>query len=74
MQHQLDWSSYATAGQGDAYAGIPASGGDFARAVAVCINDRQCQRQPEIDLEGLTLARYETGAPALNPSLEATPC
>lgn len=47
MQHQLDWSSYATAGQGDAYAGIPASGGDFARAVAVCINDRQCQRKPK---------------------------
>ncbi len=47
MQHQLDWTSYATAGQGDAYAGIPATGGDFARAVAVCINDRQCQRKPK---------------------------
>lgn len=45
MHHHLDWTSYATAGQGDAYAGIPASGGDFARAVAVCINDRQCQRK-----------------------------
>ncbi len=47
MQHQLDWTAYATAGQGDAYAGIPATGGDFARAVAVCINDRQCQRKPK---------------------------
>lgn len=45
MQPLLDWSTYETAGQGDAYAGIPASGGDFARAVAVCINDRQCQRK-----------------------------
>ncbi len=47
MQLQLDWSSYANAGQGDAYADIPASGGDFARAVAVCIDDRQCQRKPK---------------------------
>jgi len=47
MHLYLDWSSYETAGQGDAYAGIPASGGDFARAVAVCINDRQCQRKPK---------------------------
>lgn len=47
MQHHLDWSSYETAGQGDAYAGIPASGGDFARAVAVCIGDRLCQRTPK---------------------------
>ncbi|MGL4408347.1 MAG: (Fe-S)-binding protein [Zoogloea sp.] len=47
MKHHLDWSSYETAGQGDAYAGIPATGGDFARAVAVCISDRQCQRSPK---------------------------
>lgn len=47
MKHHLDWSSYETAGQGDAYAGIPATGGDFARAVAVCISDRQCQRKPK---------------------------
>ena len=45
MKHHLDWSSYETAGQGDA-AGIPATGGDFARAVAVCIGDRLCQRTP----------------------------
>lgn len=47
MQLHLDWSSYETAGQGDAYAGIPATGGDFAKAVAVCINDRLCQRKPK---------------------------
>ena len=47
MKHHLDWTSYETAGQGDAYAGIPASGGDFAKAVAVCISDRLCQRKPK---------------------------
>lgn len=47
MEHYLDWSSYKEAGQGDAYAGIPATGGDFAKAVAVCIRDRQCQRKPK---------------------------
>jgi hypothetical protein len=43
MKLHLDWSTYANAGQGDAYAGIPATGGDFARAVAVCIRDKHCQ-------------------------------
>jgi Fe-S oxidoreductase len=47
MKHFLDWSSYETAGQGDAYAGIPATGGDFAKAVAVCISDKLCQRKPK---------------------------
>jgi Fe-S oxidoreductase len=47
MKLHLDWSSYETAGQGDAYAGIPATGGDFAKAVAVCIGDKQCQRKPK---------------------------
>ncbi|MDD4912867.1 MAG: 4Fe-4S dicluster domain-containing protein [Sideroxydans sp.] len=47
MKHHLDWSAYETAGQGDAYAGIPATGGDFAKAVAVCIGDKQCQRKPK---------------------------
>ena len=46
-KHHLDWSSYETAGQGDAYAGIPATGGDFAKAVAVCISDKLCQRTPK---------------------------
>jgi hypothetical protein len=43
MKLHLDWSAYENAGQGDAYAGIPATGGDFARAVAVCIRDKRCQ-------------------------------
>ncbi len=47
MQHHLDWSAFETAGQGDAYAGIPASGGNFAKAVAVCINDQLCLRKPK---------------------------
>ncbi|MFZ5579919.1 MAG: (Fe-S)-binding protein [Pseudomonadota bacterium] len=41
----LDWSAYAQVGQGDAYAGIPKSGGDFARAVSLCMGNRACQRK-----------------------------
>jgi len=41
----LDWSVYRDAGMGDAYADIPKNGGDFARAVAVCINSRQCEKK-----------------------------
>lgn len=43
MKHVLDWSAYRNAGVGDAYADIPKTGGDFARAVSVCINSRQCE-------------------------------
>lgn len=43
MKTFLDWSSYTDAGLGDAYADIPKSGGNFAKAVAVCINSRQCE-------------------------------
>ncbi len=43
MKTYLDWSAYEDAGMGDAYADIPKSGGDFAKAVAVCINSRQCE-------------------------------
>lgn len=43
MKQILDWSSYKDAGMGDAYADIPKTGGDFAKAVAVCINSRQCE-------------------------------
>ena len=39
----LDWSAYEDAGLGDAYADIPRVGGDFAKAVAVCINSRRCE-------------------------------
>jgi Fe-S oxidoreductase len=43
MRLRLDWSSYEDAGLGDAYAGIPKDGGDFAKAVAVCINSHRCE-------------------------------
>lgn len=45
MKTYLDWSSYSESGMGDAYADIPSNGGDFARAVAVCINSRQCENR-----------------------------
>lgn len=43
MKHFLDWRAYEDAGMGDAYADIPKQGGDFAKAVAVCIGSRQCE-------------------------------
>ena len=43
MKTYLDWSSYRDAGLGDAYADIPKTGGNFAKAVSVCINSRQCE-------------------------------
>lgn len=43
MKTHLDWSAYQDAGMGDAYADIPKHGGHFAKAVAVCINSRQCE-------------------------------
>ncbi|WP_294536123.1 4Fe-4S dicluster domain-containing protein [uncultured Rhodoblastus sp.] len=45
MKTHLDWSGYDTYGIGDAYSGIPARGGNYAKAVAVCMHDRQCQRE-----------------------------
>jgi Fe-S oxidoreductase len=43
MKTFLDWSAYQDAGMGDAYADIPKTGGDFAKAVSVCISSRQCE-------------------------------
>jgi len=40
----LDWSAYDAYGQGDAYAALPAHGGGFGKAAAVCIGSRSCQR------------------------------
>lgn len=42
MKTFLDWSTYRDAGVGDAYADIPKHGGDFAKAVSVCIASGQC--------------------------------
>ena len=44
MKPHLDWSAYDMQGIGDPYAGIPTRGGAYAKAVAVCIGSRQCQR------------------------------
>ena len=61
MKTHLDWSAYDTYGMGDAYAGIPASGGNYAKAVAVCMNNHQCQR----DGKGVMCPSYRiTGDPA----------
>jgi len=43
MKIFLDWSAYQDAGMGDAYADIPKAGGNFAKAVAVCINSHACE-------------------------------
>lgn len=44
MKPKLDWSSYENEGLGDAYADIPKQGGNFAKAIAVCINSMVCLR------------------------------
>lgn len=43
MKTFLDWSAYRDAGMGDAYADIPKHGDNWAKAIAVCINSRQCE-------------------------------
>jgi len=47
MKTYLDWSAYKEAGMGDAYADIPKTGGDFAKAVAVCIKSGLCETKPK---------------------------
>ena len=44
MKHFLDWSAYRDAGMGDAYADIPKTGGDYAKAIAVCIGSKACEQ------------------------------
>lgn len=44
LKTELDWSAYDSYGAGDAYAQLPAHGGAFGKAAAVCIGNRQCQR------------------------------
>ena len=64
MKLFLDWSDYQNAGMGDAYADIPKSGGDFAKAVAVCIASRQCEQAGK----GVMCPSFRvTGNPALSP-------
>ncbi|WP_333877454.1 (Fe-S)-binding protein [Methylobacter sp.] len=64
MKLFLDWSGYQNAGMGDAYADIPKSGGDFAKAVAVCIGSRQCE---QFDKGVMCPSFKVTGNPALSP-------
>lgn len=45
MKTHLDWSAYDTYGIGDAFSGIPIRGGNYAKAVAVCMHNRECQRE-----------------------------
>jgi Fe-S oxidoreductase len=64
MKSYLDWSAYAESGMGDAYADIPRQGGDFAKAVAVCIKSRQCETRGK----GLMCPSFKaTGNPNLSP-------
>ena len=44
MKTKLDWSDYQDSGMGDAYADIPKVGGNFAKAVAVCIRSGVCEQ------------------------------
>ncbi len=44
MKTHLDWSAYDTYGIGDAFSGVPIRGGNYAKAVAVCMHNRECQR------------------------------
>lgn len=64
MKLFLDWSAYQNSGMGDAYADIPKHGGNFAKAVAVCIGSRQCEHA----VKGLMCPSYRaTGNPLLSP-------
>lgn len=64
MKLFLDWSSYENAGMGDAYADIPKLGGDYAKAVAVCIGSKQCEQSGK----GVMCPSYRiSGNPLLSP-------
>ncbi|TXI75278.1 MAG: (Fe-S)-binding protein [Dechloromonas sp.] len=83
MKTYLDWSAYDTYGVGDAYAGIPATGGQYAKAVAVCMNNHQCQRDGKgvmcpsyrvtLDPTHSTGARVKAFKAALNGELGDNP-
>jgi Fe-S oxidoreductase len=64
MRTELDWSEYQDRGMGDAYADIPKQGGDFAKAVAVCIRSGVCEQHGR----GVMCPSYRiTGKPLLSP-------
>ena len=65
MKTYLDWSAYDTYGIGDAYSGIPATGGNYAKAVAVCMRSRDCQTHKK---KGVMCPSYRiTDDPAHSP-------
>jgi glycerol-3-phosphate dehydrogenase subunit C len=78
VRAQLDWSAYDSCG-----AGLPVSGGGFGKAVAVCIGNRQCQRdglgvmcpryRATADVAHSTRHRAATLRAALNGELGPTP-
>jgi glycerol-3-phosphate dehydrogenase subunit C len=82
MKTFLDWSAYDTYGVGDAYSGIPATGGNYAKAVAVCMHSRDCQKSgkgvmcPSYRITGdrahSTEARVAAFKAALNDSEDAS--
>jgi len=82
MKTFLDWSAYDTYGIGDAYSGIPATGGNYAKAVAVCMHSRDCHQTgkgvmcPSYRITGdklhSTEARVAAFKAALNDGNDAT--
>lgn len=58
MKLKLDWSNYRDQGMGDAYADIPKTGGDFAKAVSVCIRSGRC----ELDERGVMCPSFKISA------------
>ncbi|WP_413700762.1 (Fe-S)-binding protein [Psychromonas sp. KJ10-10] len=65
MKKLLDWSNYHDQGMGDAYADIPKHGGNFAKAVSVCIRSGVCQ---ETDNKGVMCPSFRLNDdPVLSP-------
>lgn len=65
MKKSLDWSNYHDQGMGDAYADIPKHGGNFAKAISVCIRSGVCQ---ESDNSGVMCPSFRINEdPMLSP-------
>ena len=65
MKTVLDWRDYKDSGMGDAYADIPKHGGDYGKAVAICIKSGVCQQQSD---RGLMCPSFRaTGDKHLSP-------
>jgi len=55
-------------------AGHGTLGWTMAAGTGKVLADLLSRRQPEIDMEGLTLARYQAGAPPFHPLIAPRPC